>query len=119
MILTLRLGDKEDLHWAQNAVTQYHYLHRKVDWRIIAASVVAIGLSETADTEVYQRLLDRHWLVRVAGSNSVSIPLDSVVFNAVAFAGVFTWPVLAAIVFGEIVVKFIAGALVALWRHSK
>ncbi|MCL4295741.1 MAG: hypothetical protein KJ077_08440 [Anaerolineae bacterium] len=33
MMLTLRLGDKEDLHWAQNVVTQYHYLHRKVDWR--------------------------------------------------------------------------------------
>lgn len=89
-----------------------------VDWRIIAASVVAIGLSETADTEVYQRLLDRHWLVRVAGSNSVSIPLDSVVFNAVAFAGVFAWSVLAAIVFGEIVAKFITGALVALWRSK-
>lgn len=33
MILTLRLGDKADLDWAQQVVTQNHYLHRKVDWR--------------------------------------------------------------------------------------
>lgn len=88
-----------------------------VDWRIIAASALAIGLSETADTEVYQRLLHRHWLLRVAGSNSVSIPIDSVVFNAVAFAGVFALPVLVAIVFGEIVVKFVSGGILALWRY--
>jgi hypothetical protein len=31
--LTIRLGTKEDLHWAQNVVTEHHYLHRKVDWR--------------------------------------------------------------------------------------
>lgn len=88
-----------------------------VDWRIVLASVAAILLSETADTEIYQRLIKRHWLVRVTGSNAVSIPLDSVLFNAVAFAGVFTLPVLIAIVWGEVVVKFVTGGVVALWRY--
>lgn len=88
-----------------------------VDWRIVVASVVAILLSETADTEIYQRLIKRHWLVRVTGSNAVSIPLDSVLFNAVAFAGVFALPVLIAIVWGEVVVKFLTGGIVALWRY--
>ncbi len=88
-----------------------------VPWRIIIASFVAIVLSETTDTEIYQRLLDRPWLQRVAGSNAVSIPIDSVIFNAIAFAGVFAPIVLAQIVFGEIVVKFSTGGLVALWRN--
>lgn len=88
-----------------------------VDWRIVAASVLAIVGSETADTEVYQQLLSRSWLVRVSGSNAVSIPLDSLLFNLVAFAGVFPWSVLASIVVGEIVVKFLVGILVGLWRY--
>lgn len=88
-----------------------------VDWRIIVASSLAIGLSETADTEVYQRLLTHHWLLRVLGSNLVSIPIDSFVFNTVAFLGVFTLPVLAAIILGEIVTKFASGGIVALWRY--
>jgi len=88
----------------------------EVHWRIIAASITAILLAETADTEIYHRLLQQRWLVRVAGSNSISIPLDSVLFNGIAFAGIFAVPVLAAIIFGEIVVKFVSGGLVALWR---
>lgn len=87
-----------------------------IDWRIILASVTAIILSETADTEIYQRLLARRWLWRVAGSNAVSIPLDSLLFNLVAFYGVFPVEMLAAIVFGEIVVKYVTGSLVASWR---
>lgn len=87
-----------------------------VSWRIAGASVVAILLSETADTEVYQRLLRQRWLVRVAGSNLVSIPMDTTLFNALAFAGVFAGPVLGAIVVGEVVVKFVVGGVVALWR---
>lgn len=87
-----------------------------VGWRIILASVIAIILAETADTEIYQRLIKRHWLIRVSGSNVVSIPLDSLLFNLVAFAGIFAWSMLAAIVFGEIVVKFLAGAVLALWK---
>jgi uncharacterized PurR-regulated membrane protein YhhQ (DUF165 family) len=87
-----------------------------IDWRIIVASVIAIILAETADTEIYQRLIARRWLVRVAGSNAVSIPLDSLLFNLIAFYGVFPLSMLAAIIFGEIVVKYITGGIVASWR---
>ncbi|UCF91999.1 MAG: VUT family protein [Desulfobacterales bacterium] len=89
-----------------------------VAWRIIAASFIAIVLSETADTEVYQKLRHRAWVQRVAGSNLVSIPLDSLVFNLIAFAGVFAAPMLVAIIFGEIVAKFVTGAVAALWKTS-
>ncbi|WP_221032261.1 VUT family protein [Actomonas aquatica] len=86
--------------------------------RIILASVVAIILAETADTEVYQRLLGKSWWHRVLTSNAVSIPLDSLFFNLVAFAGVAGFPprVLASIIFGEILVKFMVGAVAAIWR---
>jgi uncharacterized PurR-regulated membrane protein YhhQ (DUF165 family) len=87
-----------------------------VDWRVITASVTAIVLAEVADTELFEVLRSQRWLVRVAGSNAVSIPLDSVLFNGIAFVGVFALPMLAAIVLGEIIVKFAAGGAVALWR---
>ena len=87
-----------------------------VEWRIILASFVAIVLSETADTEVYHRLLHRSWLQRVAGSNAVSIPLDSLLFNLIAFAGVFAPRMLTAIIFGEIVAKFLTGTVAAAGR---
>lgn len=87
-----------------------------VEWRIITASFIAIVLSETADTEIYQRLLRRSWIQRVIGSNLISIPLDSVLFNVIAFAGVFAPAMLAAIIFGEILAKFATGALAAIWR---
>jgi queuosine precursor transporter len=88
-----------------------------VDWRIITASFIAIVLSETVDTEVYQTLLQRPWMQRVIGSNLVSIPLDSILFNLIAFAGVFKPGMLTAIIFGEIVAKFATGAVAALWRN--
>src|SRR5262245_13876201 len=33
MELTIRLGNKKDLTWAQATVTQHHYLHQMVDNR--------------------------------------------------------------------------------------
>lgn len=33
MQLSLRLGNQEDLRWAQETVARRHYLERKVDWR--------------------------------------------------------------------------------------
>ncbi len=90
-----------------------------VEWRIITASFIAIVLSETADTEVYHKLLNRSWFQRVIGSNLISIPLDSMLFNVIAFAGVFEPKMLVAIIFGEIVAKFTTGAVAALWRVPK
>jgi uncharacterized PurR-regulated membrane protein YhhQ (DUF165 family) len=86
--------------------------------RIILASVIAILLAETADTEIYQRLLAQSWWHRVLKSNAVSIPLDSIFFNLVAFLGVFEAKFLASLIIGEIVVKFSVGAVTAVWRSK-
>lgn len=96
-----------------------------VEWRIITASFIAIVLSETADTEVYQKLIKKPWMHRVIGSNLVSIPLDSILFNLIAFYGVakigddlYSTGLLIAIIFGEIVAKFATGFIAALWRSK-
>ncbi len=89
-----------------------------VSWRIILASFTAILLAETADTEVYHRLLDRPWVQRVAGSNSISIPLDSTLFTFIAFYGVFPVITLVAIIFGDVVLKAIISAIVAIRKQT-
>jgi uncharacterized PurR-regulated membrane protein YhhQ (DUF165 family) len=91
----------------------------QVPSRIILASVIAIVLAETVDTEVYQRLLAKSWWHRVLTSNAVSIPLDSIFFNLVAFLGVFDARMLVSLIFGEIVVKFLVGAVAALWKGKE
>ena len=89
-----------------------------VPYRIIAASFTAIVIAEAADTEIYQRNIERSWVERVTRSNMVSIPLDSVLFNGIAFLGVFAPIMLAQIVFGEIVVKFLSGWIASLWKRQ-
>lgn len=90
-----------------------------VSWRIIVASTLAILLAETADTEVFQRLRDRRWIVRVIGSNAVSVPLDSVIFTVVAFAGVFSWGMIWSIVWGDIVAKTVVATFAAFFRSRE
>lgn len=85
-------------------------------WRIIAASFLSIIIAESADTEVYQRLVHRAWLVRVMGSNSVSIPLDTLLFTTVAFWGVLSTPDFVGLLWGDTLTKFVIGALVAVFR---
>jgi len=89
--------------------------------RIIIASFLAIVLAETADTEIYQRLIKRSWLVRVTGSNAVSVPLDTLLFTLIAFWGVEGFPpaVIASILVGDTGVKYGIGALVAFYRGKQ
>jgi queuosine precursor transporter len=55
-------------------------------WRIVGASLAAFAVSETVDNAFGARLRDRvHYAARVLLTNAVSIPLDSLVFLAVAF----------------------------------
>ncbi len=81
--------------------------------RVFVASMLAIVIAEAADTEIYHRLRRRSWAVRVISSNSASVPLDSVLFNIVAFAGIFSPMLLVQIIFGEVVIKYVISALYA------
>ena len=87
--------------------------------RIILASFLAIVLAETADTEIYQKLIRYPWLLRVTGSNAVSVPLDTLLFTLIAFGGVLPTAEIISLLFGETLLKYAIGALVALWRDGK
>lgn len=84
--------------------------------RYVAVSFLAIVASETADTEVYQRLLSRRWLTRVLGSNAVSAPLDTILFTVLAFAGApfatVAW--MTQVIVTDVLVKYGSGLATAL-----
>jgi uncharacterized PurR-regulated membrane protein YhhQ (DUF165 family) len=88
-----------------------------VPFRIIVASAIAITISETADTEVYQRLLNKSWFIRVISSNAISIPLDSLIFASIAFVGLLPNFILIKIIYTEIVIKYTVGLIVAIGRR--
>lgn len=84
-----------------------------VPQRIVLASMVAMAVSEVSDTEVYHANRSRAWLARVLRSNSISIPIDTVVFNLVAFAGVLDWSAMLGLTIGTIVGKALTSAIIA------
>ena len=81
--------------------------------RYIVASFTAIVLAEGADTEVYHRLRERSWAARVLASNAVSVPVDTVVFVAIAFAGSLPFDDIREIFVNDVLWKFGMAALIA------
>ena len=84
--------------------------------RYVVVGFIAILVSETVDTEIYQRLLHRPWLVRVASSNAVSAPVDSALFTILAFAGegfaTAAW--MTQVILSDVAVKYGSSLVVAL-----
>lgn len=78
-------------------------------WRIVIASILAEVISELIDTEAYRlwvvRHGERHQWARVLVSNSVSVPIDSLLFCFIAFYGAFPLMVVISIVLSNILIK--------------
>ncbi len=78
-------------------------------WRIVIASIVAEVFSELLDTEIYHlwqsRITKRYQWLRVLSSNSVSIPVDSLIFCWLAFGFVLPHEVVWSIFFANVIVK--------------
>ncbi|MCW3482198.1 VUT family protein [Neisseriaceae bacterium JH1-16] len=88
--------------------------------RFIAASFGAILLGELSETAVFQRLKHRSWPVRALSSNAIGIPLDSVSFTLIAFAGTMTMPQMMEIIWADVITKFaIASVLVINLRKRR
>lgn len=91
-------------------------------WRIVFASIIAEVISEFTDTEVYSRWVDRfgerHQWGRVLTSNVVAIPIDSVVFAIVAFAGVLPGDAVTEIIATNIVVKGVVTIISIPWIYA-
>jgi hypothetical protein len=79
-------------------------------WRIVVASIIAEVVSEIIDTEVYHLFVTRvttrfQWL-RVLVSNSVSVPVDNVLFAVGAFGFTLPWGVVWEIFIFNLLVKY-------------
>lgn len=124
-VLTLILLTSVSFYWGDPAAD---YL-RSIGWiwagdslamlaesgpRVFIASILAILIAESTDTEIFHHFRDRSWLGRVLRSNAVSVPLDSLIFNCTAFLGIFSPVLVAQIIFGEIVVKFAVSLVYAI-----
>ena len=84
-----------------------------IPFRFLLAGFLAIILAEAADTEVYQHFISRRWLTRVVTSNAVSIPIDSVTFTLIAFAGTLSLAAMGEIIFADILAKTVIGVVAA------
>ena len=81
--------------------------------RFIIASFTAILISELTDTAVFQSFMKKSWLYRALSSNAVSIPLDTFLFNIMAFYGIMSWHDIGQIIFGDLVFKALIATAVA------
>ncbi|NND02907.1 MAG: queuosine precursor transporter [Acidimicrobiia bacterium] len=84
-------------------------------WRIVLASIVAEVVSELIDTEVYSAWVRRfgshkQW-GRVLTSNAAALPIDSVLFALIAFAGVLPGSVVWEIIYLNIAFKGVVTVL--------
>jgi len=79
-------------------------------WRIVIASIAAELISELIDTEVYHwfvtRITTRYQWARVLLSNSVSVPVDNVIFAVGAFGFNLPWPIVWEIFLINLLVKY-------------
>ena len=78
-------------------------------WRIVIASIIAEIVSEFTDTEIYQlwitRVTHRYQWARVLVSNSISVPLDSLIFCWGAFSGQLPAAIVWSIFWSNVLVK--------------
>lgn len=77
-------------------------------WRITIASIVAQVISELLDTEIFSRVYKKYSdLPAVILSNTIALVADSIIFSAIAFAGVLPMSVVWQIIFTNIAIKFL------------
>jgi uncharacterized integral membrane protein (TIGR00697 family) len=87
-----------------------------LQFRIVIASILAQIISELADTKTYQWWTDGfgknkpQWL-RVVISNTISVPIDSLLFPLIAFTGIVSGIGIWQMVLTNIALKAIATAL--------
>lgn len=88
-----------------------------LQFRIVLASILSQIIAEIADTKTYQSWTEGfgknkpQWL-RVVVSNSISIPIDSILFPIIAFAGIFNGIAIWQMFLTNIALKAIVTALV-------
>lgn len=79
-------------------------------WRIVIASIIAEVISELVDTEIYhlfvKKVTTRFQWARVLTSNSVSVPIDNLIFAVGAFGFALPWGAVWEIFIFNLLVKY-------------
>lgn len=90
-------------------------------WRIVFASIVAEVIAELTDTEMYRawvrRFGERRQWGRVLASNTVAVPIDSVIFVVVAFSGVLPGAVMLEIFWVNVAFKLAVTVISIPWIY--
>ncbi len=90
-------------------------------WRIVVASIVAEVIAELIDTEMYRswvrRFGERRQWGRVLASNSVAVPVDSVIFVLIAFSGVLPGAVMMEIFWVNVAFKMAVTIISIPWIY--
>lgn len=98
-----------DLSWGLGAEWSAVF-NAQLLWRIVIASIVAEVVSELLDTEIYHwfvsKVTHRYQWARVLVSNSVSVPVDNLIFSVGAFAGILPWNVVWEIFLFNLILKY-------------
>lgn len=90
-----------------------------LQFRIVLASIITALIAELIDTQVYYRWTaglgrNRPQWTRVFISNSISIPVDSILFPLIAFLGIISADAMGQMFWTNIIVKAIV-TLLAFW----
>lgn len=90
-----------------------------LQFRIVLASIITALIAELIDTQVYHLWtrgigLNRPQWTGVFASNSISIPVDSVLFPLIAFYGIISADAMVQMFWTNIIVKVIV-TLLAFW----
>lgn len=83
-----------------------------IPWRFLLASFLAILFSELMNTGVFEKLKQHSWHIRVLASNAASVPIDSTLFTFIAFYGIFELPMMAEIIFADIIAKLLIASTI-------
>ena len=79
-------------------------------WRLVVFSIIAQIISELIDTHIYHKYVQKfgakHKWGRVLCSNTISIPIDNIIFCVGAFAITMEWSIVWQIFTFNLVVKY-------------
>jgi queuosine precursor transporter len=87
--------------------------------QIILASIIALAIGETADTQAFQNFKSNNWLLRSLFSNSISVPVDSILFNLIAFWATENQGLIGSFILTDLILKYIIAGILALVIFNK
>lgn len=82
--------------------------------QIVIASGIGLLIGELVDTEVFEKIKTKNWLVRALTSNSISVPVDSFVFNLIAFYGTQLQSQILGLTVADVIYKYIIAGVLSL-----